>query len=238
MPKLSIITINFNNVNGLEKTIKSVVSQKFTDFEFIIIDGGSSDGSLIEIEKYAKKINYWTSEKDKGIFNAQNKGIAVAKGDYCLFLNSGDCLADENVLQNVFSGNISADIIYGDLITVDAPGFKKHLKSPDHVGIKRMLTDTLWHPVSFIKKNLFSKHGNYNEKYKIVSDYEFFVRVIILKKVSLQYIPIDVSVFDTSGISSDMSKRRELEAERKMVQDKYFNPILLFFFRMYSKIRN
>ena len=238
MPKLSIITINFNNVNGLEKTVKSIISQLFKDFEFILIDGGSTDGSVDVIKKYSDKITFWVSEKDNGIFNAQNKGITEAKGEYCLFLNSGDCLVNENVLQNIFSEKKSADIIYGDMITVDEFGVKKHLKMPNHIGVKRMLADTLWHPVSFIKRELFLKFGNYDEQYRIVSDYEFFGRMIISKKVPSKHVPIEVAVFDTSGLSSEMSKRKELETERKMVQDKYFNPILLFFFRLYSKIRN
>ena len=238
MPKLSIVTINFNNADGLEKTIKSVVSQTFSDFEFILIEGASTDKSGEVIKNHADKFSYWVSEKDKGIFNAHNKGIAKAKGEYCLFLNSGDCLVDEDVLKRVFSKNETADIIYGDMITVDASGLKKHLKMPDHVGVKRMLTDTLWHPVSFIKKELFAKYGTYNEQYKIVSDYEFFVRMIISKKVSTKHIPMDIAIFDTSGISSDMLKRKELEEERKQVQNMYFNPVLLFFFRLYSKFRN
>ena len=118
MPKLSVITINFNNAIGLEKTIKSVIEQKFTDFEFVIIDGDSSDGSKEIIKKYSNKISYWVSEKDKGIYNAQNKGIERAIGEYCLFLNSGDYLVDTTVFQTVFSEKRTQDIIYGDMITV------------------------------------------------------------------------------------------------------------------------
>jgi glycosyltransferase involved in cell wall biosynthesis len=101
MIKLSIITINYNNRDGLEKTIRSVIDQRFTDFEFIVIDGGSTDGSVDNIRKYENKINYWCSEKDAGIYNAQNKGIKKAKGEYCLFLNSGDFLYNEDVLNKI-----------------------------------------------------------------------------------------------------------------------------------------
>ncbi|MDR2910496.1 MAG: glycosyltransferase [Bacteroidales bacterium] len=94
--KLSIITINLNNVAGLQKTIESVVKQTFTDYEYIVIDGGSTDGSADIIKQHANKITYWVSEPDKGIYNAMNKGIRVAKGEYCLFLNSGDWLINSN----------------------------------------------------------------------------------------------------------------------------------------------
>ena len=96
--KLSIITINLNNCKGLEKTIKSVISQRFTDYEFIVIDGGSDDESLECIKAHRNYIHYWVSEPDKGIYNAMNKGIAQAEGDYCLFLNSGDWLVENEQL--------------------------------------------------------------------------------------------------------------------------------------------
>src|ERR1700757_1115246 len=103
MPKLSIITINFNDQLGLSKTIKSVISQTISDFEFIIIDGASSDKSLDIIKHYADKISFWVSEKDNGIYDAQNKGIAKATGDYLLFLNSGDCFYNEHIVENFYS---------------------------------------------------------------------------------------------------------------------------------------
>jgi len=116
MTTLSIISINLNNVAGLQKTIESVWPQTFTDYEYIIIDGGSTDGSIDIIKKYSDKITYWISEKDNGIYHAMNKGIEVAKGDYCLFLNSGDWLVDKKILENVFSNNHSEDILYGDMM--------------------------------------------------------------------------------------------------------------------------
>jgi len=238
MSKVSVITINYNNAGGLEKTIKSVIAQTFFDFEFILIDGNSSDNSVEVIKKYSDKINYWISEKDNGIYNAQNKGISAAKGEYCLFLNSGDTLVNDTVLKTIFFNHASADIIYGNMQTINEQQSIQHLKMPAAIGQKQLLRDTLWHPVSFIKRELFLKYGNYNEAFKIVADYEFFVRVIIAKKVTLKYVPVEVSVFDTSGLSSDANKKNQLIAERKKVQDMYFNPLILFLFRLYSKLRN
>lgn len=116
MPKLSIITVNLNNREGLRKTIESVICQSFSDYEYIIIDGGSTDGSKELIELYQNKVTYWISETDKGIYNAMNKGIKTGKGDYCLFLNSGDWLVNSTVIEKEFSDSKQADIIYGNTI--------------------------------------------------------------------------------------------------------------------------
>jgi glycosyltransferase involved in cell wall biosynthesis len=190
------------------------------------------------IKKYGDKISYWVSEKDNGIYHAMNKGIEVAKGDYYLFLNSGDTLADSNVLQTVDNRKLSKDIVYGNMQTVNNYGNITHLKMPHKIGIMHLYADTLWHPVSFIKHSVFEQYGNYSEQFKIVSDYEFFVRVILSKKVSVQYIPVEIARFDISGISSDMENRSQLIKERRMIQEIYFNPFLLFLFKIYSKLRN
>jgi acetyltransferase-like isoleucine patch superfamily enzyme len=128
--KLSIITINRNNAAGLRKTIESVVSQTYTDFEYIIIDGASTDDSVNIIKEYAEATLpcgeglgerlYWVSEPDKGIYNAMNKGILKANGEYCLFLNSGDWLYDNDVLNDVFSISPTEDIVYGNDVFIGA----------------------------------------------------------------------------------------------------------------------
>jgi glycosyltransferase involved in cell wall biosynthesis len=237
MHKLSIITINYNNAIGLEKTIVSVVSQSYKNFEYLIIDGASIDESVNTIKNYQEQITYWVSEKDNGIYHAMNKGIERADGEYCLFLNSGDCLADEKVLEKLFFKNYSVDIIYGNMKIKLGNGKIELGKMPKKIGVYQMYRDTLWHPVSFIKRNLFLKYGFYNESFKIVADYEFFVKVIILNKVSTKYVSLFISVFESAGISSQPSNKDEIAKERRRVQDLYFNPLLLFFFRMYSNLK-
>ena len=122
MPTLTIITINLNNSIGLRKTIESVISQTYNDFEYLIIDGGSIDGSVDVIKEYADRISYWFSEPDKGIYNAMNKGILKAKGQYLQFLNSGDYLVNKNVIENVFHELPDCDLLYGNIITVKPDG--------------------------------------------------------------------------------------------------------------------
>jgi glycosyltransferase involved in cell wall biosynthesis len=222
MPKSSVITINYNNRKGLEKTIASVITQTFNDYEYIVIDGGSDDGSADVIKTNADKITYWVSEKDKGIFNAQNKGIAKAKGEYLLFLNSGDYLCDTEVLNKVFSFNYSDDIIYGDMMIDNGKGKPVYGYSPNLITFEEMIRSTLWHPASFIKKSLFDKYGLYDETLKIVSDYEFFLKVLFIHNVSFRHIPLPVSVFATDGIGSSKENDALHKQERLQVQLKHF----------------
>lgn len=223
MPKLSIITINFNDKAGLEKTIKSFVSQSFIDIEFIVIDGGSTDGSLELIKKYEKQLSYWCSEKDSGIYNAQNKGLKVAKGEYCLFLNSGDYLVHERIIENVFARNYAEDIIYGDMMVDWGAGKITLEKMHKNITLYEMYIDTVWHPVSFIRRALFEKYGNYDEHFKIVADYEFFFRAIIINSASTRYLPVAISVFGFNGLSSDPSNKATEKAERVTVWKKYLS---------------
>lgn len=215
MPILSIITINYNNKVGLEKTILSVIAQSEKSFEFIVIDGGSTDGSIDIIEENKSAITYFVSEKDAGIYNAQNKGIAKAKGDYCLFLNSGDVLADESVVKSIKQHLNGTEIVYGDLITIDAAGKKEELHSPEKVDAPHFMVSTLWHPTAFIKRSVFEKLGVYNESLKITGDYEFFIRAVLKNNVSTKHVSLPISIFDLSGISNSVENNELHAVERK-----------------------
>ena len=219
--QLSIITINLNNSEGLRKTIESVVSQTFTDFEYIIIDGGSTDGSVDTIKQYSDKIAYWISEPDKGIYNAMNKGIVQAKGKYCLFLNSGDWLAEKNILSSVFKLNLFQDIIYGNLIISKHGKDKQYLTYPQEKNISLFFfySRTFPHQSTFIRKTLFDKRL-FAEEYKIVSDVDFFINAIIYDKVSIKYINMVVSYMEDGGVGTVIN---ELHLnERKILKEKYF----------------
>jgi len=223
MPKLSIITISYNNKVGLERTVISVIGQTFTDFEYIVIDGASNDGSADILKENTSKIDYWVSEKDSGIYNAMNKGIQKATGEYCLFLNSGDYLYKPDTLENVFAHNYNEDIIYGNMMIEQASGTKKPASMPDVLNLEHFINDTLWHPISFIKRELFIRYGYYREDLKVVSDYDFFLKTILIHKVTYRHILLVVSVFLMNGISSDSKNKAMIEAERKMVQLEYFS---------------
>lgn len=222
--KLSVITINFNNVDGLKKTIQSVVSQMYSNYEYIIIDGGSTDGSIDIIKQYTEKISYWISEPDKGIYNAMNKGIVQANGEYIHFLNSGDWLIDGEVYSKIFPNTISEDIIYGNRIQVYDNG-KKYILNKNYqkseFTFKEIFQGCIFHTCSFTKKELFDKFGYFNENFKIVSDYGFFLKAMGFGQATVKYLDITISYFDMSGISQNETHRekqnKEIEAIRKLI---------------------
>jgi glycosyltransferase involved in cell wall biosynthesis len=198
---ISIVTINLNNLEGLKKTFQSVFSQDYTNFEYLIIDGDSKDGSVDLIRLNNKKINYWISEEDKGIYDAMNKAITQAKGDYILFLNSGDYFSGIDSLSKLVGAKIDADIVYGN-IGMYKDTILEIKKYPAKLTVHYFHYDTLPHQATLIKRNLFKKFGYYNTQYRIVSDWIFFWDVIIKGKASYKYVDQLISIFDLNGISS------------------------------------
>lgn len=218
MKTFSIITINYNNKDGLLKTIESVLCQTYKDFEFIVIDGGSTDGSREIIEKYAGHIDYWVSEPDKGIYNAMNKGIKVAHGDYLNFMNSGDYFYNENVLNDTLA-YLNDDIVSGRSVNEDFSARPFHVSS--NPSMIQFYKNTVDHQASFISRNLF-KDSLYDENYKIVSDWKFYIEKIIFQNCSFSLMPVTVAIFQNGGISE---VQKELnEEERRDVLNKLFPP--------------
>ncbi len=208
--KLSIITINYNNKAGLQKTIDSVISQTFKDFEWIIIDGGSTDGSKELIEQYSQYITYWVSEPDKGIYNAMNKGIVNAKGEYLQFLNSGDALFSNNVLKEIFQSELYGDIIYGDVIFIKKDNTQQLIKYNRPLSLSYFIAgNVINHQASFIKRKLFDE-SLYNENLKLVSDWEFWIHQAIKGK-SFQYIDKTIVLYDFTGLTSQISSLQKEE---------------------------
>jgi Glycosyltransferases involved in cell wall biogenesis len=209
----SVITINYNNGEGLRRTIKSVVGQSYMDFEYIVIDGGSTDGSVDVIREYANKIDYWVSEPDGGIYNAMNKGVARAHGEYCIFLNSGDCFYDKTVLERVYSTNHIEDIVIGKLCSAsDSKGLFQPPMS-GRISLYYLYSSTIPHQSSFIRTELLRKIP-YDESLKIVSDWKFFVQAIILENCSVRYVDANVALFDMEGVSTSNPERMWEEKEK------------------------
>ena len=214
--RLSIITVNYNNRDGLKKTIESVVGQTFTDYEWIVIDGGSTDGSKELIQQYSTCFSYWVSEPDKGIYNAMNKGIRVAKGDYLQFLNSGDWLFDCTSLERCFSHNLKSDIAYGNLCFVDNNGERERSHYPERLSLRFLYQSSLGHNASFIRRELLQT-VQYDEHYKIVSDWAFFLKMA-LSNASFVFLDEIITCFDTSGISS-LNDQLVQEERTKVIND-------------------
>ena len=207
--RLSIITINYNNRAGLQKTVDSVIDQTCKDFEWIVIDGGSTDGSKELIEQYQDAITYWCSEPDRGIFNAMNKGVKHASGDYCLFLNSGDRLHDNCVIEKVIPQLFDDDFITGNECVVDSQYEEVRIrKNPEAFDKYQLLIGCLWHQSTFIRTSLL-KERPYDETFKVVGDWETTFYQLVLNNKTYKHIDLLVSDFVEGGISTDLKYARE-----------------------------
>ncbi len=213
MCEISIITINYNNSVGLLKTINSVINQSERKLiEYIVIDGGSTDGSGDIIKEHSERIDYWVSEKDRGIYDAMNKGIKQAKGNYLMFLNSGDCLYDKQTLGiclSAIKSNTQIDIFYGNIISVDER--LTHLyRLPEKVQIDFLKENNLNHQASLIKANLFTQFGLYPEKYKLAADHWLYLVSMVGDKV-FKHIDEPLVIYDSTGLSVINRAKYDLE---------------------------
>ncbi len=233
-PILSIITVVYNRVNDIEKTIKSIISQTYKNIEYIIIDGNSTDGTVDVIKKYEDKIDYWVSEPDSGIYNAMNKGIAKATGKYIQFMNTGDYFLDNDMLEKIFSSEQDVDILYGDYYLSEDK--KQTRYYPNELTMFFLYIASLGHQASFIKRSLFDKYM-YNENYKIVSDWEFFFRKIIFENCTTKHLNYPVCFFDLTGISESQSTKELEKKERNDVISKLVPEKLIPDFEKLYKLR-
>lgn len=213
IPLLSIITVNYNNADGLKKTMQSVLDLEFEDYEYIIIDGGSSDESVNVIKYYLEntelkdKVSYWCSEKDKGIFNAMNKGISYSHGKLLNFMNSGDTFISDslNGLEKIYNDNKNA-VLYGAINKVKK-GVFLGTTGVCNIDINNGI---IWHQATLIPKKMFLDYGLYDEKYRIRSDYEFFFR-LLKNNVKFVFTNRIICNYDFSGISSTNKKLCNVE---------------------------
>ena len=224
MKKISVITVNYNNKSGLLKTVESVFGQESDKFEYIIIDGGSTDGSVALLEENTDKITYWISEKDGGIYNAMNKGIAKATGEYLMFLNSGDYLVNSKILEMCcvcLNKNLETDILYGDiLVDSNFNGISEEVvyKHPSALDLKFLTSSTINHQASLIRYSLFQEFGFYPETYKIASDYWLFL-ICLLESKKYYYFGYSIVKYDKSGISAVGNYGNYL-AEKRIIWEK------------------
>lgn len=198
--KFSIITVSYNAVDRLEKTIQSVLAQSYTDKEYIIIDGGSKDGTVDVIKHYSDRINCWVSEPDKGIYDAMNKGIKIASGDYLIFMNADDVFADTEVLQKV-SGLVEddADVVYGNWRTITEYGLFANKPGRLSSLNKKFV---LCHQATFVKVNLL-KQAPFDLQYKYAGDYDMLSSYYLSGK-KFQYVDVEIAEISiNSGATFD-----------------------------------
>ncbi len=213
--KISIITITYNNVIGLKSTIESIITQSSSNFECIIIDGASTDETPQYLESLHDTRLRIISEPDSGIYNAQNKGWKLAVGEYCLFLNAGDRLFHHHVIEQVESLLTNQSIVCFDLaFEYDQYSIQKSI--PNRIDEKYMSSSSLFHPSTFIFRELLAALNGYNEDFRIVADYDFFLRALFDYNASVKIVHYITSVFDTKGLSSSPESRSKQQEERLM----------------------
>jgi glycosyltransferase involved in cell wall biosynthesis len=211
MKIISIVTINRNNAAELKRTIESVERFAPESSEYIVIDGASTDGSL-EAIRSSKRINAWTSEPDTGIYNAINKGIARATGDYLLFLNSGDCLREDNGLAGLPDDN--PEVFYSDAVVVDQ-GRSQTIRYPDILDVNYFIGGMINHQNALIRRELFLKLGSYDDTYKLRADWLFFLKAAYEAKARFVHLPLTMVEFGGGGLSSRPESDRVMREETK-----------------------
>ncbi len=202
--KISIITVCYNSEATLEDTIKSVAAQTYQDIEYIIVDGNSKDGTLNIIKKYPDTVTKWISEQDRGLYDAMNKGIAMATGDYIGILNSDDTFYEPQTLEKVaeFLKNNNIDACTGDIIQHKNGRIVRRYSSKKWTPEKLTIGFMAPHPSIFFKRSLFKKYGDYTLGYKIASDYELIIRYFLKYAISWKYSGIITTSMMVGGASS------------------------------------
>ncbi len=226
MQKITIVTVCYNAVNVLEKTIMSVLEQTYPNIEYIIIDGASTDETPNIIKKYNDNISFWSSEPDSGIYDAMNKGIRKSTGMWINFMNAGDTFSSSDTIEKM-AHNLSDDymVVYGNVIKC-----YEHYKIKDS-GIKKMKIDAIDffldginHQTAFIRKSMFDKYGLYDTKYRLASDWQFFMKVVGLGGEKAKYVDLDVALFKMDGASTNYKNQYKYEqcAIQKHEYGKYY----------------
>ena len=242
-PVLTIITINRNNAVGLEKTMKSVLSQTCKAFEYVVVDGASTDNSVEVIRRCAEEFGdriQWISEPDKGIYSAMNKGIRMATGEYLEFLNSGDCLVDDEVVSKMYAAleeKGHPSILYGNMLK-DMPNGRimgDKCFAGEKITLLGMYHGCLNHSPAYIQRRLFTKYGEYDESLRICSDWKWYVNAIVLGAEEPCYVDLDVTLFDMTGISE--TNKGLMDSERSLLLKQMIpSGILADYDRWYSDI--
>lgn len=221
--KLTVVTINFNNAAGLARTLKSVREQFNRNFEYVVVDGGSTDESVALISQNADLIDDWCSEKDRGEYDAMNKGIRMARGEYLMFLNSGDLFFDRHSADYLLSSDFDEDFVYGD-VCIDL-GHKKIFRTyPDKLGHWFLYSEMICHQVQIIRKKLLQRLGCYDIRVKIVADYDFMIHALVGQKASYRHIPYLLATYGWGGKSTQPAAAGIIQQGKDSIRKRYFEP--------------
>jgi len=212
---VTVVTVCYNAVKGLEKTIPSVLGQENVDVEYVVVDGGSIDGTLKLIKKYENSL-VWISEKDAGIYDAMNKAIGMATGEWICFMNAGDFFVNNHVLSEVspYLKRLELQVVYGNIIRV----FNNHRERKYPIRNERadavdFMIGNIDHQAAFIRRNLFMKYGLYDVQYRLAADHYFFLKAVGVGREKFKYVDIDVAYFMMDGRSTHSVEKYKQEKE-------------------------
>lgn len=221
-PLLSVITVTFNSVQTIERTILSVIYQSFSDYEYLIVDGGSTDGTVDVIKRYQEQIDFFSSESDNGIYDAMNKAAAIASGEFVIYINSGDEILEVDF--DFLRSNNSVDVFYGNYLSGDRRIVRPH----DLKVISYAMP--FCHQAVLVREGLVREYG-FNTKFRIAGDFDFFQRLVKEGK-EFKYVDVTMAMFEGGGVSSNMSTSYVLEYLEIIYKNRvnYFWPYTLFKF--------
>lgn len=235
--RISIITINYNNFEGLKKTVESVINQTYGNIEYIVIDGSSTDGSAEYIKQMSPYFHYWVSEPDNGIYGAMNKGIAKATGDYVLFLNSGDAFFESDTLKKVNSylrHRQNIDVLHGKAIFNDVEQTFSQEVGTNIFSVSSLLVNALAHQSTYYKVDSFKKVGLYDESYRVLGDHEWNTRALMKCNLLFHKLDYHCSICTYGGVSENLSLR-ELEWSRMTLSHFTYVNFVIAWVRNYAK---
>lgn len=231
--KISVVTVSYNAIDLIEDTIKSVAAQTYPDVEYIVIDGASKDGTKELINRHSEKISYWVSEPDKGIYDAMNKGIIMAAGDYINFMNAGDCFASDDVIEKfVESLQEGATVVYGDTLQLRPDGLKLSKALPckflSHKGI-------LCHQSAFISLPYHKSHL-FDLNYKILADFNFFFNAYNKDHKIFQQVDFTISKFDMTDCGLSKANYEKNYSEYRIILKGHVSPFYMLWLRVREKL--
>jgi glycosyltransferase involved in cell wall biosynthesis len=236
MPFFSVITINLNNKGGLQRTMQSVFNQNFRDFQYIVVDGESIDGSVELIESHSSRIDKKLIGKDTGVYNAMNKGLSVADGDYIVFLNSGDEFRNREALNRIAEKCSDHDFVYCDVEVFHGTA-NRISRHPGELTTRFLLTGMICHQAIFAKKTLFERTGPFNERFKVYGDYEWLLRAVLKFDASHKHIGRPLVRYEEVGLSNTTDKAVQ-RAEKDLIHDLYFSRWLVRLYRSYRSLHD